>query len=157
MVADDKKPEYAAYLAQNPHTEKGAFDAACMLFPQATGLALWVAHNWRHDPVVIAERDRIEAEAKANVPVRSKAEVLAAVWENSERAWEPKDRIAALKLYADLCEYTPKTGPQVVVNNRPSNVMVVKDHGEDGDWEAKLAKQQNELTTGKYVIASRMH
>lgn len=157
MVDDSKKPEYAAFLAQHPHTEKGAFDAACMLFPQATGLALWVAHNWRNDPVVIALRDDIEAEAKANVPVRTKPEVLAKVWEVAESAWEPKDRIAALKLYSDLCEYTPKTGPQVVVNNRPSNVMVVKDHGEDSDWEAKLAKQQNELTTGKYVIANSVH
>ena len=104
----EKKRLYGLALA----TGAKPFEAALKVFDD-TNKALWVSQNWANDPIVL--------EAKAIEPVNNEKlldkEQLASKFllifnekDPSGRFYanEAKDRIAALKVYAEICGYIGK-------------------------------------------------
>ncbi|WP_292414149.1 hypothetical protein [Methylophaga sp.] len=65
-----------------------------------------------------------------------------------EERLSPEDYAKLGKLYADVRGFIEK--PQTTINNNNNvtnnRVMVVRENGSDEDWEAKLRKQQDNLT-----------
>lgn len=122
------------------------FKAACGIFGTDTAKALRAATFWINDPLVLDEKDRLLDEEGEDAFLPSKTDALQAIWELS-KVGEHKDRILALKLYAEVRGYMPKAAPAVAVQNNTINhrVMEVHNHGTNADWEKQLLAQQRQL------------
>lgn len=147
MVDDNLKPQYAAFLAQNP----APFEAALMLIPDNHGMAAWVAVNWANDPEVLAERDRVRKEIGESL-LPDKTDLCTLVWDLANKGCFD-DRIKAAKLYGELRGYVEKAAPAIVNNTFSPKVIQVTNHGTDAQWESAAEKQQRELLS----VASTRH
>lgn len=115
---------------------KTPFEAGCKIFGEETNKALWVSFNWIHDPVVIASRDAylktLELSSKPLDREQLAAKVLALSEEKVERngvlipTIGAKERIAALKLYADIMQYTGKVEIDNSTKTFTHNEMTIK-------------------------------
>jgi len=131
--ADDetKKRAFGIELAKQDDTKDGAFKAALIVFAEQIGPSLWAAHNWTNDPLVIASRDiylkTLKAVEKPLDKIELAAKLLALSDERVERngqkfyVHEAKDRIAALKAYAEVLGYTGKVNIDNSTNNFSNN------------------------------------
>lgn len=156
MEVTKSKAAYAAFLLQ----ERDPFKAACMLCPDNTGDALWYATNWANDAEVLAELNKLRSDGKNIQSIASKHDLARFYWDmaNDTRI-EAKDRIAAAEKYGAVSGiHDPKANNTTNINidNAP-RVMVVKDHGSDDAWQAKIERQQRELVNGKYVANTKQH
>ena len=133
---DNKKQEYGIALAkQDCEGLQAAFKAACEIFGDNTQRALWVSNHWPRDPVVIAAKDMYEKTVKSVRPLLDKeqlaAKLLSLAEEKIERNGqfyytnEAKDRIAALKTYAEIAGYIGKIAVDASTNNFVNNEMKV--------------------------------
>jgi hypothetical protein len=152
-INDISKAAYAAFLLREPD----AFKAACLLCPEDTGKALWIATNWKNDPDVNDELDKLKSSPDSINTIGSKYEVALILWNiaNNE-ILDTKDRMAAIRDFCTLrgiYDFNSKQGTTVNVD-ASSKVMIVKDHGEDNEWEKKVMTQQQELTSESYVSGS---
>lgn len=94
-----------------------AFNAGMQVFNDLPK-ALWASLNWAKDPAVIAAKDiYLKALKKAAKPL-DKEELLEEVLQTSKICAEDKDRIAALKLYSEICGYT---GPRLNIDASTTN------------------------------------
>ena len=113
-----------------------------------TSYALRVCNEWLNDPVVIEEQKRIVESVESEedlLPSKKEAAQLAWNWANGELMFE--DRLKALELYGKLRGWVGNKDAKIVNNNNVApRVMVLRDHGSDADWEAKLRAQQAGLT-----------
>jgi thioredoxin reductase len=151
LEADSElKRAYAAALLRIQGANR-FYDAAVMVVGggnENIGKALWIASNWPNDPEVIQETQKLlrSDELVDNVPSKAQAALLAWELANVTHA-EIKERVGSLKLFCEIQGFIAKPGTNVNVNLPISNnVMVVKDHGDDDEWERQLAAQQDELT-----------
>ena len=95
-------------------------DAAHKLFPDDTTKSLWISFHWVTDPVTIAARDVYLKTVELSSPPLDKEQLAAKVLALADEkilspklgclvsTVEPKDRIAALKLYSEILGYTGK-------------------------------------------------
>ena len=131
------------------------FKAACVVFPNDVSLACQMAVEWNTDHEVLAEIERLtsaqkelEIEELDNVP--TKKDTLELAWDIANNPLElGKDRVAALKLYAEINNLMPdKTINKNIKIGEigPNRVMLVPVYGDDANWSSKLLKQQTELT-----------
>jgi len=145
-TTDDEKTRYGHALAACPDD---AFRAALSVYPGDAGRALVVAREWSDDPAVIEARDEAVAVAlNDDGPVIGKAGVAQMLLDIArEKLVDAKDRIAALDKINEMYGYKTATvgvgGGNTYIDNR--SVMVVKDHGTDDEWSAKLREQQERL------------
>lgn len=143
----DQKEAYARALLRQPDD---AYKAALAVFPGDIPKALHVSKTWPQDEDVQAFAQAALDEDGEDEFLPSKAQLARDVYDlaKHEKWVDPKDRIAAYKLYADLRGFIEKPG--TTVNNNTlvdrRSVMVVTDHGTDEEWEAKLRAQQAALT-----------
>lgn len=144
------KQAYARALMRIQGTNR-YYEAAVMVVGGGAaniGKSLWIASNWPSDPEVIRETQKLlrSVDLKEDLPSKEQAAMLA--WEMAnDAAADVKDRKATLELYCNIRGFIEKPGTNVTVPiNIASNVMVVKDHGEDDEWERALAEQQDMLT-----------
>jgi len=127
-VAEQPKPEAQAYQSDENLKKlygvelaktSNAFEAACKIFNEEdTRKALWISFNWLSDPIVIASRDIYLKTVSLSTPLLDREQLAAKVLELADEkilkngVWystiEPKDRVAALKLYSDIAGYTGK-------------------------------------------------
>ena len=132
----------ARALAKNP----GDPFPVLLELGMTTGDALWMLANYKTDPEVIDERERILTERPElqleSLPTKVDAAALA--WDMAFRG-PLEDRLKALRLYADIRGYIEKPAATNVNTTVVNRVMKYKDHGNDEDWEAKARKQQAEL------------
>jgi hypothetical protein len=145
MDTEDEKKRYGHALAVCP---EDAFRAALTVYPGDAGRALVVAREWANDPLVIEARDAaIEAALNDDGPVIGKAGVAQMLLDIArEKLTDAKDRIAALDKINEMYGYKTVgegTGGNTYIDNR--SVMIVKDHGTDDEWSAKLRAQQERL------------
>jgi hypothetical protein len=144
LTDEEYKVEYARQLLKTP---KDPFKAALVLFPNNTNRALRVANEWPQDIVVRnAQNELIENEGElAFLP--TKGELARSVWDRMQSEWVATDDFGKLgKLYADVMGFIEKQNTNVNVGVNVSNrVMIVKDNGNDEQWEAKLQAQQAKL------------
>jgi len=156
MEPVESKAAYAAFLLN----EKNPFEAAKKLCPTDTGRALWVASNWANDPEVIAEVQRLKGDSRNIMGIATRYELAKFYWDlANDKTIEPKDRIIAAEKYGAVAQiYDPKaTNTTNIKVDAAPRVMVVRDHGNDDEWEKKVERQQRELTNGKYVANSTRH
>jgi len=130
---ENLKKQYGIELAkaQNP------FEAGCKLFGEETNKALWVSFNWVNDPIVIASRDIYLKTVELSQPLLDREQLAAKVLVLAEgekilingkmiATVEPKDRLAAYKLYSDIAGYTGKVEIDNSVKNITNNELTIK-------------------------------
>lgn len=130
---EELKKRYGVELAkaQNP------FEAGCKLFGEETNKALWVSFNWINDPIVVASRDIYLKTVELSQPLLDRQQLAAKVLVLAEgekilingkmiATVEPKDRLAAYKLYSDIAGYTGKVEIDNSVKNITNNELTIK-------------------------------
>jgi hypothetical protein len=111
---ENLKKQYGIELAKTAN----AFEAACKIFGEEESKALWVSFNWLNDPIVVAARDIYLKTVVLCTPLLDREQLAAKVLAIADEkilingvmrsTIEPKDRVAALKLYSDIAGYTGK-------------------------------------------------
>lgn len=135
-----KKAAFAAALLQEPAPMR----AALLVEPKDTALALRMAVEWEFDGEVRAEMKRLTTgDSSEIVPVKSQAALLA--WQMAQTLPEGKDRVAALKLFAQMTGLIEKGDTNVNVGVVVNKVMEVQRFASDEDWEVRAAAQQARL------------
>lgn len=150
---DDLKRRYAEALLRCEGKPYADYAAAIEIFGKAQiAKTLEVSKTWPNDPIVIEHRDEIIKERGGTAGLPDKTDIARKLWDMGKDETgkvADKERIAALRLLADIQGHIPKGS--TTINNSNSNnsltqnVMVVKDHGPDDAWEDKLKKQQSDL------------
>lgn len=122
---EEKKRLFGVELAKNSN----AFEAALVVFNDNANDALWASAYWIGDPLVLSTKDLY----LKNIAVQSKlldketfaARLLMIAEEKHPVSQlyycDAKDRIAALKLYADTMGFLNKEQPQLQINNNIVN------------------------------------
>ncbi len=103
----DLKQRFAIALAEG----KNPFEAGCLVFGKETNKALWVSTNWINDPIVTETKEEVDEIKDVPTKLLDKSEFAAKLLDIAEEkiiyngnevfALDGKDRIAALKLYAE--------------------------------------------------------
>lgn len=102
---EEKKKLFGIELAKD---HPSPFVAACSVFPD-TSNALWASINWAYDPIVIAARDLYLKTLATDASLLDKNQFAATLLRHSEeKSLEGKDRVAFLKLYAEVMGFTGK-------------------------------------------------
>lgn len=123
------KKLFGCALAKHPKP----FDAALEVFPNDTNAALWVSWNWLTDPVVIAAKDAYAQNAELNDKLLDKNGLAARLLKFAEEKdptgrfyiCEAKDRLAALKLYAEVQGFLSKINIDASTNNITNNELIL--------------------------------
>lgn len=141
----EKKLEFAAdWLRSND-----PWKSASKLFPADPAAVMRCVQHWVNDEVVLGEKKRILEEFGEAATLPTKAETARAIWDraHNERT-NNTDYVRLMQLYADIMAMIAKPAA-VQVNNvqEAPKVMIVRDHGTDSDWEAKLQAQQDKLVS----------
>lgn len=127
---------------------KNPFEAACVLAGTDTSMALWISQNWLTDPIVIANRDIYVQTVERSQPPLDKKQLAAKVLALAEEktlnrqgvpvpSVEPKDRIAAFKLYSEIMGYTGKI--EIDQSNKTTTIT-------NNEIQIKLIRPKEELT-----------
>lgn len=151
------KQAFGIALAQN---FKNSFEAACSIFGKETQKALWASTKWLDDPEVIKAKEEYNAVTTAPDILLDKVglsrKLLAFADEkvifngNSVFAAEAKDRLAALKLYAEIQQFIGKNEINnnnnfYQANNRMEIVFVEPDKKEEKIIEHKQTEVEDVL------------
>lgn len=145
MFTDDQKREFALrYLEYRRDASK----AASRLFPYDIAARSAAVIDLPYDPLVNETIDELITKFGHEHFLPGKHELAAKIFDVAESARETDDKVKALKLYADVMGYVEKPG--TVVNNNLSQtvnkVMVLREHGSEEEWEARLVEQQRRLS-----------
>lgn len=141
------KLDFARRWALNPHR---ILSIGYEVFPgeENYGRAMQ-AQAWRHDPIVIAEYERLHGgEAALTGEESEKAEMIRRIKEFQLECNDPKVKLDALKLEADIKGLTPKGGTNVNVVNDNSvvrNVLLVPQYKSREDFAVEFKQQQTRL------------
>lgn len=138
---------FAAIVAEGEHPYKAAL---AVLGETETSQALKVHKLWAKDPIVVNEINRINAVLEEGDVGLSKSDFLRKVLDTHKELKDGKDKIAALRLYAEVRGFLKKDDG-VTVNNVTNKVLVVNSAGADDDWERKVQRQQLKLIQGAQV------
>jgi hypothetical protein len=141
------KKQFASALYLEPGNP---FKAALSVFPEDTGSACLYAVQWKDDPEVWDEIERLSKSPDIN-SIPDKTQVAKAAWDLATTCFEGKDRIAALRLLSEILGFMPdKTiNKNITEKSEFNKVMLVKDHGDNADWEKQLLAQQARLTNAE--------
>lgn len=111
---DALKLAYAAAILQCEVThppEQVHFAAALRVIPNDNGEALRVARFWPLDPIVTAEIRRLRDSGADIAALPSKADLARKAWAlMNDPLTQGKDRIAAMRLYAELMGHLKTAG-----------------------------------------------
>lgn len=110
------------------------FDAACLICGDNTNVALYISQHWLNDPIVIASKDLYFKTVYNSNELLDANQLAARLLEMAEEKdrnnlfymLEGKDRLAALKLYAEVKGMIGKTAVDQSTKNFTFNKMVVK-------------------------------
>jgi hypothetical protein len=112
-------------------TEKTPFEAGCKVFGNETNKALFAAANWVNDPIVVEAKQNYTESSEKPQKLLDREELSARLLAFSEDkitfngnlvyAAEAKDRLAALKLYADIQGFTKPPSVEINNNNKIEN------------------------------------
>jgi hypothetical protein len=124
----DKKRQFGIELAKH---EK-AFDAALIVYEDA-GRSLWASQNLLNDPIVIGARDAYTNQVDLSENLLDKNQLALKLLKISEEKdpsgrfylLEGKDRIATLKLYAEVQGYIGKINIDASTNSFVNNELKI--------------------------------
>lgn len=139
----DQKLAFARAILKNPD----CFAAALSVVPD-TGKALQIANQWPTDPIVIAEKHRIVEDEGPRSLLPTKEQQAADIYKMAtDLKVAEEDRLKAHRLYAEVMGHIEKPTVDNSTKIVAQSVMIVKDHGDDTDWEQQTVKQQRALTS----------
>lgn len=121
-------PDRKRRFAQALQTSPTPFDAALAVFGADTGAALWASVHWLGDPLVQSVKEDVKATKKILDKDSLCHKLLNISEEKSPQGYyiiEPKDRIACLKLYAEIQGYIGKVEAATFNNFANNNLKVV--------------------------------
>jgi hypothetical protein len=146
MQADETilKDAFAAALLRQPNDP---FRAALQIFGSDTRRALQVSQEWVCDLYVLSKQAELLEAMGEDAFLPNKAMTARRIWDLANTTTDTRDKIAALKLYAEVRSYIEKPGDKINTNLtiNQNRVMVIKDHGSDDDWERRAGEQQMKL------------
>jgi len=139
------KLRYARLLAAHPE-RAGQIGYDVFPGPENYGRALQ-AQVWQHDPIVRAELERLQDAGEADVLLPTKEQFAKEVLDTGRAAGDPKDKVAAFKLHAEVMGYMPKAGVNVNVDNRSQTIKVLRvpAYGSSDAFRSRLKEQQTKL------------
>ena len=109
MDENEQKAAFAAFLLEDPSQP---FVAALKLFPsdRERGKACQITFAWPNDPIVIEEMERIKSSPDySNPDIPSKLDLIKSAKQLADNVnVAPKERIAALRLIAELQAFIVK-------------------------------------------------
>lgn len=130
--SDVNKKLYGVELAKG----LTAYEAAKAVFPEGQGVCVWVAQNWIAEPVVIAAKDEYLQAIDAKSKNLDKEQFLAKVMDFYDATYEiggtkryvneGKDRLAALKLYAEAKGFVNKNTIEIDNSKTTNNFVGIK-------------------------------
>lgn len=130
--SDVNKKLYGVELAKG----LTAYEAAKAVFPEGQGVCVWVAQNWIAEPVVIAAKDEYLQAIDAKSKNLDKEQFLAKVMDFYDATYEiggtkryvneGKDRLAALKLYAEAKGFVNKNTIEIDNIKTTNNFVGIK-------------------------------
>ena len=138
---DENKALFAEALLREPND---AFKAAKKIFPTNIPNALWICQRWPQDEFVVAKQREFILDGGEEKYLPSKSQVARQVHNVSMETKDLELVLKSLGLYCNIRGFIEKPGT-VINNNIANNVMVVKDHGTDEEWESKVIQQQKQL------------
>lgn len=121
-------PERKRQFAQALQTSPTPFDAALVVFGKDTSSALWASVHWVADPLVQSVKSNVEVNKKILDKDALCHKLLNISEEKSPQGYyliEPKDRIACIKLYAEIQGYIGKAETATFNNFANNNLKVV--------------------------------
>ena len=133
------KKEFAKLLIKNPDDP---FKCAKLLFEPNMSLCFKVARHWPQDAEVVAFKNRQLIGGKYEMLMPTKSEIGMEVYAIAKNDKQTEYRLRSYELFCKMMGYVQKDGATI---NNVNNVMVVKDHGSDDEWESKLLQQQQAL------------
>jgi len=142
---EDIKSQFAVALLKNP---KEPFKAALFLFNGNVQQALMAATDWVHDPYVLEKKKELIEEFGEAKFLPTKFEVAREVIEIAREETDNDIKLKGYRLYGDYLGYIEKPGNTINNQYNQHNVMLIKDHGNDDEWENKLLEQQAKLVEG---------
>lgn len=144
MDVHGTKLKFAAELLRH---DNDAFKAAFATMPDNPGMALQLARSYFTDPVVVAEKERLLGSSDAKTFLPNKAKQLTDIYGlATDTKQTAEDRIKAHRLYAEISGFIEKPQSGAGINVLNQGVMIVRDHGDDSNWEQKTIQQQRTLT-----------
>ncbi len=155
------KQAFGIELAKN---HKNAFEAACIVFGKETQKALFASVNWINDPVVIEAKQNYTGVVASSQKILDKTELSLRLLSFSEEkivyngnevyAAEAKDRLAALKLFAEVQGYiNNKAEINNTINNAPQ-FMEIKFVEPDKKHDVKTIEHTSEQETEDILLNS---
>lgn len=127
MTEEEQKAAFAAFLLVDPSQP---FEAALKLFPsdRERGRACQVTFAWPDDPFVIEEMERLKSSPTySNPDIPSKLDLIKSAKQLADNVnVAPKERIAALRLIAELQAFIVKAEAQNDNNRRMPSMPVYK-------------------------------
>ena len=143
------KKQFAAALYAEPGNP---FKAALSVFPNDTGSACQYAFEWNNDPEVLEEIQKLKETVDDSEVLPNKIETANAAWSLANNEYlKGADRVNALRLFAEIAGHMPEKMVNKnikITDETPNKVMLVKDHGENEEWEQQLLNQQARLVNG---------
>lgn len=142
-----------------------AFQAACAMF-EDTSQALWASHHWINDPIVLASKDLYNEAINSNLLDKDALAIKLLKFSdekgpNGYPTIDAKDRLAALRLYAEIRGYIGKVeipANNTYNDNRVMKILLVKpDNQNNKIVDAKATQDQPELQpiTGIKLVSAR--
>ena len=145
-MSDERDAFALAFLRHNGN----AYAAARELFPGDVSRAIIVSETYPREAGFQDRLAAVKRTADEDEVLPSKAMLAEELWNIGTAAiHDVKDRLAALKLYADIRGFVKRPEPAQPANitNNTQNVLVVPAHG--NGWESAAIDQQAKLINAK--------
>lgn len=125
---DEKRQLFGIELARTNQP----FQAACNVCGNNTNEALWIAKNWLNDPIVLASKDLYLKTVDNDKTLLDKEQLASRLLKiadekNATNAFyilDGKDRLAALRLYAEIRQFIGKTADITPTSNVFNQITV---------------------------------
>lgn len=128
---EELKKQFAIALVN----ASNAFEAACSVFGKETNKALWASTNWVNDELILQTQKEFEEVKSIPKKLLDKQEFAARLLEiveekiiyngNEVAALEGKDKVSALKLYAETMGFI-NNKTEINNNFNPKNFMEIR-------------------------------
>jgi hypothetical protein len=143
MAQELLKDLFAAALLREPDN---AFGAACKVFGTDTISAMRAAQYWPSDIYVLTKQAELLDEFGEDSFLPNRATLARKIFELAETPnIDKKDKIKAFELYGNIMGYISKQTAISNVTLNENRVMIVKDFGNDEQWERAAVGQQTKL------------
>lgn len=144
---DELKNIFAKEFLKN---SKNPFQITSKLFPGQFQAAYVASMEWPNDPVVLAAMQSASVSDDDADRLPTRADLAELLWARMKSA-EPEDLAKLAKVYAEVRGFIEKPNNTANVNVYNNRVMLVKDHGDDAQWEQAAINQQRSLINGDFT------